>query len=158
MLISVIGAGDASAEDAAHAEAVGRALAERGHTVVCGGLGGVMEAVCRGARAAGGHTIGLLPGDDPTAANPHIEFVLPTGLGVARNVLVVRAGAAVIAVGGSYGTLSEIAFALQFGAPVVGLGAWPLRDAAGADPIVRAATPAQAVDLALALARPSSEP
>lgn len=157
MLISVIGAGDPSAEGVERAEAVGRLLAERGHTVVCGGLGGIMAAVCRGARAAGGHTIGLLPGDDASAANADVEFALPTGLGVARNALVVRAGAAVIALEGSYGTLSEIAYALQFGTPVVGLGTWhftrgPLADPSGGDPIVRAATPEQAVDLALALA------
>ena len=152
MLISIIGAGAASPHAAARAEVVGRALAERGHTIVCGGLGGVMEAACRGARGAGGHTIGLLPGDDASGANPHVEFPLPTGLGIARNALVARAGAAVIAIDGSYGTLSEIAFALQFGKPVVGLGTWPLHDTAGADPIVRATTPAEAVDLALALA------
>ena len=152
MLISVIGAGDASAEGVERAEAVGRLLAERGHTVVCGGLGGIMAAVCRGASAAGGHTIGLLPGDHASAANADVEFALPTGLGVARNALVVRAGAAVIAVEGSYGTLSEIAYALQFGKPVVGLGTWPLTDSEGRDPIVRAATAEEAVERALALA------
>ena len=151
MLISVIGAGVAPPHTTTQAEAVGRALAERGHTIVCGGLGGVMEAVCRGARDAGGHTIGILPGDDPSSANPHVEFPLPTGLGIARNALVARAGSAVIAIDGSYGTLSEIAFALKFGKPVVVLGTWPLQDTTGTDPIVRAATPTEAVDLALAL-------
>ena len=141
MLISVIGAGEASPEGVARAEVVGHLLAERGHTVVCGGLGGVMAGVCRGARAAGGHTIGLLPGTDPADANQDVEFVLPTGLGEARNALVARAGAAVIAVEGSYGTLSEIAYALNFGRPVVGLGTWPLAQPDGGDPIVRAATP-----------------
>lgn len=154
MLISVIGAGEASPEGVARAEAVGRLLAERGHTVVCGGLGGIMAAVCRGARSVGGHTIGLLPGDDPADANPDVEFVLATGLGVARNALVARAGASVIAVEGSYGTLSEIAYALQFGKPVVGLGTWPLTQPDGTDPIVRAGTPEEAVELAVSLAEP----
>ena len=152
MLISVIGAGQATPTGETHAEAVGRLLAERGHTVVCGGLGGIMAAVCRGARAAGGHTNGLLPGNDAAAANPDVEFVLPTGLGFARNALVVRAGAAVIAIEGSYGTLSEIGYALQFGKPVVGLDTWPLAPPAGEDPILRVASPQEAVDRALALA------
>lgn len=153
MQIAVIGGRDPSAEALAAAEAVGRALARDGHTLICGGLTGVMEAACRGAREAGGHTIGLLPGEDPREANAWVEFVLPTGLGVARNALVARAGAAVIAIGGSYGTLSEIAFALQFGRPVVGLATWPLEDLHGRRPIVPAQTPEQAVELAVRLAQ-----
>jgi uncharacterized protein (TIGR00725 family) len=94
--------------------------------VVCGGLGGVMEAACRGAREAGGLTVGILPGLDRSAANPYVEVALPTGLGEGRNLLVVRAADALIAVGGGYGTLSEIALALKAGKPVVGLGSWEI--------------------------------
>lgn len=117
----------------------------------------MIAAVCRGARGAGGHPIGLLPGVDPADANPDVEFVLPTGLGEARNALVVRAGAAVIAIEGSYGTLSEIAYALNFGKPVVGLGTWPLAAPDGGDPIVRAETPEESVELALRRARKYSQ-
>lgn len=106
------------------AEAVGRGLAESGATVVCGGLGGVMAAACRGAHAGGGLTVGILPGLDRTAANRWVDVAVPTGLGEARNVLVVRAADAVVAVGGGYGTLSEVAFALKTGTPVVGLHSW----------------------------------
>jgi uncharacterized protein (TIGR00725 family) len=105
---------------------VGRLLAERGAMVVCGGLGGTMEAACRGARAAGGTTLGLLPGLDRSAANPFVSVAVPTGLGEARNALVVRAADAVIALGGGYGTLSEIALALKAGKRVVGLGTWEI--------------------------------
>ena len=152
MLISVVGAQTPQPESMALAEDVGREIARRGHTVVCGGLTGVMEAVCRGARAAGGHTIGILPGVDPQDANPYVEVAIPTGLGVARNAIVARSGAAVIALDGAYGTLSEIAFAFQFGTPVVGLETWPLQDRDGSDPVVRATDAADAVDLALRLA------
>ena len=148
MQISVIGGRDVSPELLAAAEAVGAEIARRGHTLVSGGLTGVMEAASRGARSAGGHTVAILPGDDPHEANPHVEFVIPSGLGVARNTLVVRSGDAVIAVGGSYGTLSEIAFALQFGKPLIGIGTWPLEEPDGADPIARAATAEEAVTLA----------
>jgi uncharacterized protein (TIGR00725 family) len=105
---------------------VGRLLAERGATVVCGGLGGTMEAACRGARAAGGTTLGLLPGLDRSDANPFVSMAVPTGLGEARNALVVRAADAVIALGGGYGTLSEIALALKAGKRVVGVGTWEI--------------------------------
>lgn len=121
MRVSVIGSGAARPETTAVAESVGRMLAEGGHAVVCGGLGGVMEAACRGARDAGGRTVGILPGTDPTAANPHVETPIATGLGNARNVLVVLNGEAVIAVSGSTGTLSEIGHALDFGRPVAGI-------------------------------------
>jgi hypothetical protein len=105
---------------------VGRLLAERGAMVVCGGLGGTMEAACRGAREAGGTTLGLLPGLDRSAANPFVSVAVPTGLGEARNALVVRAADAVIALGGGYGTLSEIALALKAGKRVVGLRTWDI--------------------------------
>ena len=120
------GPGDASAEVAAAAEAVGRGLAGRGAVVVCGGLGGAMEAACRGAKAAGGVTVGLLPGGDREAANPFVDVAVATGLGEGRNVLVVRAADVVIAVGGGHGTLSEIALALRAGKRVVGLDTWAI--------------------------------
>jgi hypothetical protein len=105
---------------------VGRLLAERGAVLVCGGLGGTMEAACRGAGQAGGTTVGLLPGTDRAAANPHVDIAIPTGLGEARNAIVVRTADVVIAVGGGYGTLSEIALALKMGRRVVGLGTWEI--------------------------------
>jgi uncharacterized protein (TIGR00725 family) len=112
---------------------VGRLLAERGAVLVCGGLGGTMEAACRGAREGGGTTIGILPGLDRPDANPYVEVALPTGLGEARNALVVRAADVVIAVGGGYGTLSEIALALKAGKRVIGLGTWEIEGVAPAD-------------------------
>jgi len=122
MRISVIGSGSKLDEQTeSDAEAVGRLLAERGHTVVCGGLGGMMEAVCRGAAGAGGETIGILPVDDPAAANPYVTTPIATGMGHARNVLVPLNGDAVIAITGSGGTLSEIGFAHVYDRPVVGL-------------------------------------
>src|SRR5207253_4054982 len=132
--VAVIGAGDASAAELATAEDLGRELAGRGAVVVCGGLGGVMEAVCRGARAAGGTTVGILPGDDRSAANPHVTVAVATGLGEARNLLVVRTADAVVAVGGGFGTLSEIAFALRLGRPVIGIGTWELGPPGGGHP------------------------
>ena len=118
---------------------MGRELAARGAVVVCGGLGGVMEAACRGAKEAGGLTVGILPGTDRAAANAFVEVAIPTGLGEARNALVVRAADALIAVGGGYGTLSEIALALKAGKRVVGLGSWDIEG------VVPAADPAAAV-------------
>lgn len=137
------GPGDASAEVAAAAEAVGRGLAARGAVVVCGGLGGAMEAVCRGAKAAGGVTVGLLPGGDRGAANRYVDVAVATGLGEARNVLVVRAADVLIAVGGGHGTLSEIALALKAGKRVVGLHTWAI------DGVEAAGSPEAAVEAAL---------
>ena len=108
-----------------------------------GGLGGVMEAACRGARDAGGTTIGILPGADRSAANAYVDVAIPTGLGEARNALVVRAADALIAVGGAYGTLSEIALALKAGKRVVGLGTWEI------DGVEAAASPEAAVETVL---------
>jgi uncharacterized protein (TIGR00725 family) len=139
-MVAVIGTGESDDALERVAEAVGAALALAGVTVVCGGLGGVMAAACRGAKAQGGRTVGLLPGSDPAAANPWVDVALPTGFGEARNVLVVRAAEAVIAVGGAYGTLSEIALALKAGIPVIGLGTW---DIPGVQP---APDPRQAVE------------
>jgi uncharacterized protein (TIGR00725 family) len=124
--IAVVGASETDPETDEIAEAVGASLAAAGAVVVCGGLGGVMAAACRGARSAGGLTVGLLPGLDSTAANPWVEVVVPTGLGEARNALVVGSAGAVIAIGGGYGTLSEIALALRRGTPVFGLATWGL--------------------------------
>ena len=112
---------------------VGRELGSRGVVVVTGGLGGVMEAACRGARESGGMTLGILPGTDRSAANPYVDIAIPTGLGEARNALVVRAADALIAIGGAYGTLSEIAFALKAGKRVVGLGTWAIDGVEAAD-------------------------
>ena len=121
MRVSVIGGGSATGETYETARSVGRALGERGHDVVCGGLSGVMEGVCRGANEAGGRTIGILPGEDPRTANEYVDVPIVTGLGNARNVLVVLNGEAAIAVAGRHGTLSEIGHALDFGRPVVGI-------------------------------------
>jgi uncharacterized protein (TIGR00725 family) len=156
-VVAVVGSGDCSAEDERLAEEVGRHLGERGALVMTGGLGGVMAAACRGAQAAGGATIGLLPGEHRETANPWASVAVPTGLGEGRNLLVVRSADALVAVGGGYGTLSEIALALKLGKPVVGLATWELRrHGSGPDPGIHVAgDPAAAVDLALALAGPS---
>jgi uncharacterized protein (TIGR00725 family) len=144
--IAVVGAARASAQEAEAAQAVGRALAEARAVVVCGGLGGVMEAACRGAKSAGGTTVGILPSGSRADANEFVDVALATGLGEARNALVVRAVDVLVAVGGEYGTLSEIALALKAGKPVVGVGTWELDD------IVRADDPDDAVRRALELA------
>ncbi len=125
-MISICGPNDASATEYQAAYDIGRLLAESGHTVVCGGRGGVMEAVARGAKEAGGTTIGILPDYDPSVANAYIDFPIPTGLGHARNAIVASTGAAVIAVGGGFGTLSEVGLALKMGKRVVHVGGWEL--------------------------------
>ena len=155
LLISVIGRGDDASDRAKELAAeVGRLLAKRGATVVCGGLGGVMEAACKGAKSAGGTTIGILPGSDPDAANKWVDIPIPTGLGYARNTIVVKAGAAVIAVSGAYGTLSEIGHSLAEDKAVVGLETWDLNPPDGTnDEIIRARSPADAVEKAMAIAR-----
>ena len=154
MIIAVIGAGRCSEDVAEIAEAVGRELARRGIALVCGGMGGVMEAACRGAKSEGGLTIGILPGFSRHDANPYVDIPVVTGLGEARNIIVVRTAQAVIAVDGGYGTLSEIAYALKLGIPVVGLGTWQLaKGGRMVSAIVEAATPAEAVEKALALAK-----
>lgn len=155
MFIAVIGDGRCSTEVAALAEAVGRELARRGAVLVCGGLGGVMEAACRGAKAAGGLTVGILPGTSRREANRYVDVPIVTGLGEARNVLVVQSAQAVIAIHGEYGTLSEIAHALKLGIPVVGLHTWELaKGGERREAIVRAGTAQEAVEKALALAVP----
>jgi uncharacterized protein (TIGR00725 family) len=148
--IGVIGGGDVSAEIAALAEAVGREIARRGSVLICGGLGGVMEAACRGASGAGGLTIGILPGDNRRAANPWVKIPIVTGIGYARNVAVVKSSQAVIAIDGSYGTLTEIGYALQSGIPVIGLKTWSIAINDRLDKnIVIAEDAEQAVTLAL---------
>lgn len=150
-VVAVVGSGDASTSEQAAARDVGRGLAAVGATIVCGGLGGVMAAACAGARSVGGTTIGLLPGTDRQDANPDVVVAVPTGLGEGRNVLVVRASDAVVAVGGAYGTLSEIALALRAGLPVVGLATWELRQDGRVDEgIVVAEDPDDAVARTLA--------
>lgn len=121
MRVSVIGASTVSSEEYATAEELGRVLAEREHAVVCGGLGGVMEAVCKGASEAGGETIGLLPTEDPTDANEYVDVAVATGIGHARNVMVPMNGHAVIAVDGGPGTLSEIALSMVYDRPIAGI-------------------------------------
>ena len=149
--VAVVGAGRASAEEERAAEAVGRRLAEAGVVLVCGGLGGVMEAACRGAQGGGGMTVGILPGTSRSDANPYVDVAVATGLGELRNGLIVRTADALIAVGGEFGTLSEIALALKAGKPVVALGGWELaRAGQPVDAIVRAASPEDAVARALA--------
>ena len=121
--IGVIGSGEAAAEEAGLAHAVGAALAGSGAIVVCGGMGGVMRAAAHGASSAGGTVVGILPGADPDAAAEGVTIPIPTGLGEARNVVVARASEAVIAIAGEWGTLSEAAFCRKFGVPVIGLAA-----------------------------------
>ena len=148
--VAVAGPGKCDPDTAALAEEVGHELAARGAVVVCGGLGGVMEAACRGAKSAGGSTVGILPGTDRAAANAWVDVALPTGLGEARNTLVVRAADALVAVAGEFGTLSEIAFALKTGVRVVGLGTWELaKDGQPVEAFVQAQSPAEAAHLAL---------
>jgi len=148
--IAVIGAARATADECDAAERIGRLLAGAGAVLVCGGLGGVMEAACRGARSAGGTTVGILPGTDRLEANPFVDVAVPTGIGEARNALVVGMADAVVAVGGEFGTLSEIALALKAGRAVVGIGSWELaRTGSPVDGVVPAAGPAEAVALAL---------
>lgn len=149
-VIAVVGPGEADPLTSDRAEVVGQAIATAGADLVCGGLGGVMEAACRGARSAGGRTIGILPGGERAAANPHVDVVVPTGLGEARNAVVVRTADALIAVSGGWGTLSEIALAAKLARPVVGVDTWWVRRPDGSDDgLDRTDDPAAAVALAL---------
>jgi len=152
IFIGVIGGSDVSPQIAQLAEEVGREIARRGAVLVCGGMGGVMEAACRGASAEGGLTIGILPGDSRREANPYVQIPIVTGIGYARNVAVVKSAQAVIAIDGSYGTLTEIGYALQGGIPVIGLGTWSLSINGQADKnIIAAKNPRDAVDKAMSL-------
>jgi len=150
--IAVIGGGECSTEEAELAEEVGRELARQGAILVCGGMGGVMAAACKGASSQDGLTIGILPGNSRQQANPHVQIPIVTGLGEARNVLVVKSAQAVIAIGGSYGTLSEIGHALRSDTPVIGLNTWSLsRNSQPDNSIIPAQNPAEAVRKALSL-------
>ncbi|MBI3180745.1 MAG: TIGR00725 family protein [Myxococcales bacterium] len=151
--VAVVGAGSCGPEVAAIAEEVGRRLARGGALLICGGLGGVMEAACRGAKAGGGTTVGLLPTEDRRHANPFVDVAVATGLGEMRNALVARAADALIAVAGEFGTLSEIALALKLGKPVVGIGTWQLVKAGRTvEAIAQARSAEEAVAMALRLA------
>lgn len=150
----MIGAGSGDDELLASAEEVGRRIAEAGAVLITGGMGGVMEAASRGASEAGGTAIGVIPTSDPADANQHVTHAVATGVGQARNLAVVGSGDAVIAVGGEWGTLSEIALARKLGRPVVALRSWPLRNRAGTElGIVEAGTPEAAVEAALSSLR-----
>jgi len=144
--VAVVGTGEREPGTDAAAQEIGRLIAEGKGVLVCGGLGGVMEAACKGAKDGGGTTVGILPSDDRRHANPYVDVAIATGMGEMRNALIVRTADVVIAVGGEYGTLSEIAFALKIGRPVVGLGSWDLAKAKqGATGVIDAASPADAV-------------
>lgn len=147
--MAVIGASAATEENLAAAEEAGRRLAELGAVVVTGGRGGVMEAASRGAKAGGGTKVGILPGFDRSDANAYLDVALPTGMGELRNGLVARAGDALVAVGGAWGTLAEIAFARAAGKPVFGVGSWELGD----DGVTRVESGADAAERAVAAVR-----
>jgi hypothetical protein len=154
ILIGIIGGEHPPASAVVTAEQVGRLIAKRGGIVVCGGLGGVMEAVCRGARSAGALTIGILPGPDNSRANPYVAIPIVTAIDTARNAVIVRTADALIAIDGNYGTLNEITYALDLKKRPVLLESWPL-DRIGVDgaEYVRATTPEEAVERAFELAR-----
>ena len=154
LLIAVIGGAQCSVEEAALAETVGRELAKRGAVVICGGLGGVMEAVCRGAVIESGLTVGVVPGDDPRMANSYVKVPIASGVGYARNIAVVKSAQAVIAIDGDYGTLSEIAYALKGNIPVIGLNTWVLsRNGQQNSSIIIAEDAVDAVEKAISLAK-----
>jgi len=146
---TVIGViGESEFTDAAHealAEETGRLIAQAGYVLVCGGLTGVMEAACRGARGAGGQTVGILPGMDRSEANPHVAVAIPTALGQMRNVVIVLTADALIAIGGGFGTLSEIGHALRLGKPVIGLRTWEATRAGQRAPLTVVQTPQEAM-------------
>jgi len=154
MIIAVIGDSSCPPDEAKLAEAVGKQLAQQGAIIICGGLGGVMEAVCRGAKSKGGLTIGILPGENPNMANQWVDIPIVTGVGYARNMAVVKSAQAVIAIGGNYGTLSEIAYALKSGIPVIGLNTWSLSQNGQEDSsIIKVNSATEAVDKAVSLAK-----
>lgn len=153
MLIAVIGGNQCTPQEATIAEAVGREIARRGAILVCGGLGGIMEAACKGAQSEGGLTVGILPGETRQAANPYVSIPIATSMGYARNIIVAKSAQAVIAIGGSYGTLSEISYALQGNIPVIGLNTWTMcRNGQEDNSITVVQDPSNAVTKALSLA------
>lgn len=147
--IAVCGAGQCDKDTAAKAEEVGRLIAQNGAILLCGGLGGVMEAACKGALDAGGITVGILPTLERESANPYVGIAIATGASHARNLYIVASADAIIAIGGEYGTLSEIALALKLGKPVIGLDTWECRRGALATGILKASNPQEAVAMAL---------
>jgi uncharacterized protein (TIGR00725 family) len=153
MIIGIIGGNKVSDQIAQTAYLVGKLIAERGGIVLCGGLGGVMESACKGAFEFGGMTIGILPGTDKADANPYVKIPIPTGLGYARNAIIAQTCDAYIAIGGAYGTLSEIAMALNNGKKVISLGSWDLEKAGPVDAtfFIQATTPQDAVEIAMAV-------
>ncbi|MCX5973247.1 MAG: TIGR00725 family protein [Coprothermobacterota bacterium] len=151
-LVGIIGEREASPENSLRAYTVGRLLAEQGFALICGGLGGVMEAACRGACDAGGLTLGILPGVDAAEANPYVQIAIVTGLNEARNLLIVRSALVLIAIGGEYGTLSEMAFALKMHKPVITLHSWqPERPGVSHPTLFPVQTPEEAIELLLRL-------
>ena len=154
LYIGVIGERDSNPKNRRIAEGVGRLIAEHGAVLVCGGMGGIMEAAARGATLARGVVLGVLPGSTREGANPYLTFSVVTGMGEGRNIILVRSCDAIIAIGGGYATLSEIAFAHKLGIPVVGIGTWSLtKDGRTGDRIVRVAGGDEAVSRALELAQ-----
>jgi hypothetical protein len=147
--IGVIGGSSCSGEDAALAGETGRIIALQKHILICGGMGGVMEAACEGAFKNGGITVGILPGEDKKGSNKYLTVALPTGIGAARNIFVVKMCDALIAIGGWYGTLSEIAFALNIGRPVVGLNTWKCSIKGREADLITAVAPGEAVEKAV---------
>ena len=148
IFIGVIGTSQANNEELKIAEEVGREIAKKNGILVCGGEGGVMEAVCKGAKSADGLTVGIIPGFSARDANAYVDFPIVTGMSHARNIIVVRTSNAIIAIGGGYGTLSEIAFAIRLGVPIIGLNTWEV-----SSEIKSVTTPKEAVDMAFDLAR-----
>lgn len=150
-IIGVIGASRADSDLLNLAEELGKEIASRGVAVVCGGLTGVMEAVCKGARSKGGLTIGIIPSDDKNDANRYVQIPVVTGMGVGRNVMLVKTADVIIAVGGEFGTLSEIAHALNIGKTVISLRSWDLERATNRSipKLIEAGSPKEAVDIAL---------
>ena len=149
-VIGVIGEAQATEENYGHAYEVGKLVASSGAALVCGGLSGVMEAACKGAKEAGGMTIGITPSPDKSSANSYVDIIIPTGMGYARNVIVVRSADAIIAIGGRFGTLTEIGYALDARIPVIGLNTWHLKDYNGNITSIKyTKSPEEAVRLAL---------
>ena len=152
MIVGVIGGGEVSTEVGRLAEEVGKRIAEGGAILLCGGKGGVMEMACKGAKEAGGLTVGILPSMNPDDANPYVDVRIPTGMGHARNAIVAVASDVLVAIGGRYGTLSEIAHALNLGKTVVGLGTWKLEEIDVGRNFIPAKDPTDAVRIALEIA------
>jgi uncharacterized protein (TIGR00725 family) len=158
MFVAVVGGAQCSRDEAKLAEAVGVELAKKKVTLICGGLGGVMAAACKGARSAGGKTVGIVPGNTRDEANSYVDIPIVTGIGEARNVIVVNTAQAVIAIGGKFGTLAEIAYALRSKIPVVGLNTWTLsKNGRLVKSIIAANNPKEAVEKALAAIKGGEE-